>query len=47
MKTVSLKMLLDKYSRQVSKLPVELQAIFFEDLETAIASRLKVLESAA
>ena len=46
MKNASLKKLIAKYSRQVSKLPVEFQAIFFEDLETAIVSRLKVLKSA-
>jgi hypothetical protein len=46
MKNASLKMLIEKYSRQISKLPVEVQAIFSEDLETAIASRLKVLKSA-
>jgi hypothetical protein len=47
MKNASLKMLIDKYSWQVSKLPVEVQAIFLEDLETAIVSRLKVLKSAS
>ena len=47
MKNVTLKILMDKYSMQVSKLPVEVQAIFLEDLETAIVSRLKVLKSAA
>lgn len=46
MKNATLKILLGKYSRQVSKLPVEFQAIFLEDLETAIVSRLKVLKSA-
>jgi hypothetical protein len=46
MKTVSLEGLLEKFSRRVSKLPVELQTVFFEDLETAVEHRLKVLESA-
>jgi hypothetical protein len=37
--------LLEKFSGRVSKLPVELQAVFLEDLETAVTHRLKVLES--
>jgi hypothetical protein len=45
-KTVSLEGLKDKFAGRVSKLPVEFQAIFFEDLETAVEHRLKVLESA-
>jgi hypothetical protein len=45
MKNASLKMLIARYSGQVSKLPVKVQAIFLEDLETAIISRLKVLKS--
>jgi hypothetical protein len=44
-KTVSLEGLLEKFSRRVSKLPAEFQAIFLEDLETAVERRLKVLES--
>jgi hypothetical protein len=47
MKNKTLKILMDKYSRQVSKLTVEVQAIFLEDLETAIVSRLKVLKNAS
>jgi hypothetical protein len=47
LKTVSLKGLLDKFSRRVFKLPVEFQAVFLEDLETAVEHRLKVLESAS
>jgi hypothetical protein len=46
LKTVSLEELLEKFSGRVSKLPVEFQAVFFEDLETAVEHRLKVLESA-
>jgi hypothetical protein len=45
-KTVSLEGLLEKFSGRVSKLPVEFQTIFFEDLETAVEHRLKVLENA-
>ena len=47
LKTVSLEGLLEKFAMRVSKLPVELQAIFLEDLETAVEHRLKVLESAS
>lgn len=46
LKTVNLVGLLEKFSWRVSKLPVEFQAIFLEDLETAVEHRLKVLESA-
>jgi hypothetical protein len=46
LKTVSLDGRLEKFSLRVSKLPVEFQAVFFEDLETAVEHRLKVLESA-
>ena len=46
LKTVSLEGLLEKFSGRVSKLPVEFQTIFFEDLETAVEHRLKVLENA-
>ena len=46
MKTVGLEGLLEKFSSRVSKLPVEFQAIFLEDLETAVEHRLKVLENA-
>lgn len=35
-----------RFSKRISKLPEPLQAIFFEDLETAIENRLKVLEVA-
>ena len=47
MKTVSLEGLIAKFSKRVSKLPVEFQAVFLEDLETAVEHRLKVLESAS
>ena len=46
MKTVSLEGLLAKFSGRVSKLPVEFQRVFLEDLETAVEHRLTVLESA-
>ena len=46
LKTVSLEGLLEEFSGRVSKLPVEFQAVFLEDLETAVERRLKVLESA-
>jgi len=45
LKTVSLEGLLEKFAGRVSKLPVEFQAVFFEDLETAVENRLKVLKS--
>jgi hypothetical protein len=35
-----------RFSGRISKLPEFLQAIFFEDLETAIENRLKALEAA-
>ena len=35
------------YSERISKLPKHRQVIFFEDLETAIENRLKVLEASA
>lgn len=35
-----------RFSERTSKLPEQLQAIFFEDLETAIENRLKALEAA-
>jgi len=38
---------LEKFSGRISKLPVELQAVFFEDLETAFEHRLKVIERAS
>jgi hypothetical protein len=44
LKTVGLEELSEKFSRRISKLPVEFQSILFEDLETAIDRRLKVLE---
>ena len=44
LKTVGLEGLLEKFSIRFSRLPVEFQAIFLEDLETAIIARLKVLE---
>lgn len=34
-----------RFSERISKLPEQLQTIFFEDLETAIENRLKVLEA--
>ncbi len=37
--------LLSRFSERISKLPEHLQSIFFEDLETAIENRLKVLEA--
>ena len=46
LKTISLEGLLEKFSIRVSKLSVEFQAVFFEDLETAVEHRLKVLENA-
>jgi hypothetical protein len=46
LKTVGLEGLLEKFSWRVSKLPVEFQAVFLEDLETAFEHRLKVLEGA-
>jgi hypothetical protein len=46
LKTVSLEGLLERFSGRVSKLPIEFQTIFFEDLESAVENRLKVLESA-
>jgi hypothetical protein len=45
-KTVSLDGFLEKFSGRISKLPVELQVVLLEDLETAIEHRLKVLERA-
>jgi hypothetical protein len=47
LKTVGLEGLVEKFSGRVSKLPVEFQVIFLEDLETAVENRLKVLESAS
>jgi hypothetical protein len=35
-----------KFSERIAKLPEDLQVVFFEDLETAVEERLKVLESA-
>jgi hypothetical protein len=43
-KTISLEGLLAEFSIRVSNLPVELQAVFLEDLETAVENRLRVLE---
>jgi hypothetical protein len=37
---------LSKFSGRIAKLPEDFQRVFFDDLETAIESRLKVLESA-
>jgi hypothetical protein len=34
-----------RFSVRISKLPKQMQAIFFEDLETAIENRLKALEA--
>jgi hypothetical protein len=42
--TVSLDDVLGKFSGRISKLPVEFQAVLFEDLETAVEHRLRVLE---
>jgi hypothetical protein len=47
LKTVSLEGLLAMFSIRLSKLPLKYQTIFFEDLETAVEHRLKVLESAS
>jgi hypothetical protein len=46
LKTVSLEGILEKFVGRVSKLSVEFQAVFLEDLKTAVEHRLKVLESA-
>jgi hypothetical protein len=46
LKTVSLEVLLEKFSIRFSKLPIGFQTIFLEDLETAVEHRLIVLESA-
>jgi hypothetical protein len=35
-----------KFSERIAKLPEDLQGVLFEDLETAVENRLKVLESA-
>jgi len=43
----SLEDVLTKFSGRIVKLPVEFQAIFFEDLTVAIEHRLLVLEKAA
>ena len=43
----SLEVVLTKFSGRIAKLPVEFQAIFFEDLTVAIEHRLLVLEKAA
>jgi hypothetical protein len=42
--TNSLEGFVAKFSGRVSKLPVEFQAILFEDLDTAVEHRLLVLE---
>jgi hypothetical protein len=47
LKTVGLEWLFDKFSERISVLSVEFQAVFLEDLETAVENRLKVLESAS
>jgi hypothetical protein len=44
LKTVSLEGLLEKFSSRVSKLPVEFQEVFLDDLETATENRLRILE---
>lgn len=44
MKTGSLEVVVGKFSGRVSMLPVEFQAILFEDLETVLEHRLRVLE---
>jgi hypothetical protein len=38
--------LMNRFSKRISQLPVDLQGVFLADLETAIESRLKVLERA-
>jgi hypothetical protein len=38
--------LMNRVTKRVSQLPVDLQGVFLADLETAIESRLKVLERA-
>jgi len=45
--TDSLDGILDRFSGRVSKLPVEFQAIFCEDLAVAVEYRLRVLEKVA
>ena len=35
-----------RFQKRIDKLPEALQRIFFEDLETAIENRLRVLEAA-
>ena len=47
LKIVSLDGLLEKFNERVSKLPIKFQTVFYEDLETAVEHRLKVLESAS
>jgi hypothetical protein len=46
-KTDSLEVVVGRFSGRVSKLPVELQAIFWLDLEVAVEHRLRVLENVA
>ena len=41
---VSLEGVLAKFSGRVAKLPVAYQTIFFDDLETSIGNRLRILE---
>ena len=43
----SLEGVLAKFSGRIAKLPVEFQSIFFEDLDTAVEHRLRVLEKTA
>jgi hypothetical protein len=35
-----------RFSERIRRLPEPMQTVFFEDLETAIENRLKVLETA-
>ena len=42
--SVDLQGVLDKFSVRVSRLPVDLQRVFCEDLSTAAESRICVLE---
>ena len=45
--TVSLEVVVAKFSSRVSRLPVAYQQIFCEDLETSLSNRLRILERTA
>ncbi len=38
--------LMNRFTKRISKLPIDLQDAFLADLETAMESRLKILENA-